>query len=303
MSERSVAIRCYAKVNLGLRILGRRSDGYHEIRSLLQTIDLHDTLEAAPGSGFRLEVVPDEAGLPLTDLPPVPGNLVMKAADALRERLGDRGAAFRLRKRIPVQSGLGGGSSDAAAALLALDRLHGLRMKPAEMHEVAASLGADVPFFLLGGAGLALGRGEEVYPLPDGPPMHMVVAVPGEGNATVAVYEAWDRLLTSPDKACRMNDFAPWSLAIRGGTAGLANDLEEAAIRLRPALRELRRTLENSGTRSVAMTGSGSAFIGLCEGEEAAATAARLAREAGYDAITAKSLGRGERDRTLWLAR
>lgn len=303
MSKRSVAIRCYAKVNLGLSVLGRRSDGYHEIRTFLQTIDLHDTLEAAPGEGFRLEVVPEEAGLPLIDLPPVQDNLVLKAARALQERLRGRGASFRLRKRIPAKSGLGGGSSDAAAALMALERLHGLRMLPGEMHALAASLGADVPFFLYGGAGLALGRGEEIYPLPDRPAMHLVVAVSEEGNATFAVYEAWDRLLTSPDKVCRMNDFAPWCLALRGGKLGLANDLEEAAIRVQPALRELRATLENSGAQEVAMTGSGSAFFGVCEGEEAAATAARLAREAGYRTITARSLGRGERDRTLWFAR
>jgi len=300
MESASVVIRCHAKLNLGLQVTGARPDGYHDIRTVFHTIELHDTLEAFPSRENGLEIVwAGERAFRAT----VPGggdNLVLKAADALSDRTGGSGTAFRLHKRIPPGAGLGGGSSDAAGALLAIDRLHGLKLPAAEMHAIAAGLGADVPFFLYGGAALGLGRGTEVYPLPEGPEYHVVVAMPGEGLSTREVYEAWDDLLTSRSGAVSMGDFAPWCLVLRGENPYVANDLEEAAIRLRPSLKGLRTTLETAGARAVAMTGSGAAFFGLFEDPAAAETAAGRTREAGYAAMTSRTLGREGRDSTLW---
>jgi 4-diphosphocytidyl-2-C-methyl-D-erythritol kinase len=296
-----LTIRCFAKINLGLQVLGTRPDGYHEIRSVLQTIDLHDTLEVSPADRLRLEVVSDGPGVDPGDLPANEENLVLEAARRLEEPLRGRGAALKLVKRIPARAGLGGASTDAAGALLALDRLHGLDMSPLELHEVAAGLGSDVPFFLYGGAGLSLGRGDEVYPLPDCDQLHLALALPGERLSTPEVYSAWDDLLTCTDKAGSMSDFAPWCLVFRGESPSVANDLEEAAIRLRPVLKGLRTALESSGARAVAMTGSGSAFYGLYPRASAAASAVRRARKEGYAAIAARSLVRKERDRTLWI--
>jgi 4-diphosphocytidyl-2-C-methyl-D-erythritol kinase len=294
-----LSIRCYSKINLGLQVLRSRPDGYHEIRTILHTLELHDTLEVQKGSRNSLEIAIDG---PLDDSIPEDGeNLVLKAADVLEEKLEGRGTAFRLTKRIPSGAGLGGGSSDAAGVLMALNHLYDLGIRPIEMHRMAAELGADVPFFLYGGAALGLGTGTEVYPLPDGPDLPLVIAFPDEGLATPEVYQAWDNSLTSPDKPYSMSDFAPWCLVLRGERPGVANDLEEAALRLRPSLKGLRTTLEASGAYAVAMTGSGSAFFGLFGNDSDANAASQRARKAGYSALRSRTLGREARDRSLLL--
>ncbi len=300
MTRRTLTLRCHAKINLGLRVLGVRQDGYHDVRTVLQVIDLHDTLQVSPARKLALEIGYEWADGSRQEIPADASNLVLKAAAALRKPMAGRGAAFRLTKRIPAGAGLGGASSDAAAALLALDRLQGLSLGPSDLHRAAASVGSDVPFFLYGGACLALGRGEEVYPLPDGPALDLVVAFPGEGLATEEVYRAWDSLLTSSGNVSKVNDFAPWCLVLRGGSPGVANDLEAASLEVRPSLGRLRGVLDAAGATAVSMTGSGSAFYGVFTGAEAAADGARRVREAGFIAVTARSLGRAERDRALW---
>ncbi len=163
--------RAYAKVNLTLEVLGRRPDGYHEIRTVLQTIGLADTLHVSPGEDVRLRCSdPDLEG---------PGNLVCKAAEALRRASGEsRGADMRLDKLIPVGMGLGGGSADAAAALLGLRRLWGLALEDARLRDIAADLGADVPFLLNGGTALGTGRGDRIEALPPPPTRWMVLVCP-----------------------------------------------------------------------------------------------------------------------------
>jgi 4-diphosphocytidyl-2-C-methyl-D-erythritol kinase len=301
MAADRLIIRCHAKVNLGLRVLDVRPDGYHDVRTVLQTIDLHDVLEVRPSRSLTLDLVAeggDPAGEPV---PGGPDNLVLKAAASLEDVLGGRSAAFRLTKRIPAGSGLGGASSDAAGALLALDRLHRLGLPRAELRRRAASLGSDVPFFLFGGTCLALGRGDEVYPLPAAPGrLHLAIGFPGSGLRTSDVYAGWDRLLTSGRNMSRMSDFAAWCPVLRGERPGVANDLEDAALSLRPDLRRLREALEAPDVTAVSMTGSGSAFFALCTGREAARKGAGRARRAGYSAVTATSLSREERLRTMW---
>ena len=154
-----IAMRAYAKINLTLEVLGRRDDGYHDVASILQTVSLHDALTFEEADAVTLDCDRPELA--------TPGNLVLKAAHLLRDFAGvSSGAAIGLRKKIPVAAGLGGGSSDAAATLLALNRLWGLELARDDLLPLAASIGSDVPFFLYGGTGRVFGRGERVQPLP-----------------------------------------------------------------------------------------------------------------------------------------
>src|SRR6266850_407086 len=295
MKSATITIRCPAKINLGLSVLGRRPDGYHEIRSILQSVSLHDTLEVQRARRFSLQIEEEWAAVSRGGgVPADGGNFVLKAAAGLKSYLGERAAAFRLIKRIPPGAGMGGASSDAAAAVVALDRLYDLGLKPPEFHRIAASIGSDVPFFLYGGACLALGRGEEIYPLPDGPSLQLVVVFSAKGLSTPEVYSRWDRLLTSTDKASRMNDFAPWCLVLRGEDPAIANDLETAAIALEASLGEVRSALTGAGAKAVSMTGSGSAFFGIFSDAKAAEHGASRLRRAGHAAVNAVSLGRAE---------
>src|SRR5918995_3042883 len=185
-----IRIRAHAKINLDLRVLGTRADGFHELRTVFQAIALHDTLTVVSRPGpFAIECT--TAGVPLDR-----SNLIWKAADALwraTRRSGElRDLLIRLDKRIPPQAGLGGGSADGAAALIALARAWRLNVKPSQLTDVAASLGADVPFFLAGGTALGLGRGEEIYPLADLPRHWIVLLVPGFGVSTVDAYSWYD---------------------------------------------------------------------------------------------------------------
>jgi len=289
----ALSLPCHAKVNLGLRVIASREDGYHEIRTILHTVDLHDTLEVRKSARTSLEIR-EEWICGGGSVPSDASNLVLRAAEAMKGHLGRRGAAFRLTKRIPPGSGMGAASSDAAAAIVALNRLHDLDLDPAALHRSAAELGSDVPFFLYGGACLALGRGEEIFPLPEGPTFHLVLVIPAEGLSTPQVYRRWDDLLTSEDNTSRMNDFAPWCLVLRGGSPSVANDLERAAIELRPSLVGVRSALLNSGAKAVSMTGSGSAFFGIYAGARQAEQAANTMRRAGLAAVRTSSLGRGE---------
>src|SRR6266481_9509404 len=175
MSE--VRIPAFAKINLRLDVLGRRADGFHELRTIFQTISLHDELRlrASRSDGVTLTI---EGNQPLS-AEPVEKNLVYRAVDALRRELKiRRGVELQLKKTIPAGGGLGGGSSDAAAALLGTLRLEGRKLPAARLLEIAASLGADVPFFLLGGRALGANKGDEIYPLQDIPKQHLLVVSP-----------------------------------------------------------------------------------------------------------------------------
>ena len=191
MSQRRMrlTVRAHAKVNLDLRVLGVRADGYHELRTVFQAIELHDTLVCTDTPGpFTLKC--RTPGVPLDA-----GNLVWKAAAALWTALGRGGdirdAVIQIDKKIPVEAGLGGGSADAAAALMGLGRLWG-GAPITLLREVGATIGADVPFFLSGGTALGLGRGEEIYPLVDLPPHYVVIVRPPFGVSTAEAYAWYD---------------------------------------------------------------------------------------------------------------
>lgn len=249
-----------AKLNLSLEVLGRREDGFHELRTVFQTIDPGDRLEAEPAPELSLEV--DDPSIPAG-----PENLVLRAAEALRAEAGvAAGARLRLSKSIPAGGGLGGGSGDAAAALVLLDRLWGLRSSPERLHRLAARLGSDVPFFLLGGTALGLGRGERLEPLGDLPARELLLVIPPVHLSTPRVYGEFARVeglaLTSPGAAPTI----PAPRQDRPGASAsfpAINHLEPAVFRLEPSLRDLRDRLLSLGASEARVTGSGACLFAL----------------------------------------
>lgn len=254
-----------AKINVGLRIVGKRPDGYHDLETLFVAVDLEDRLYAGarPDGEIRLTV----EGAP--DIPAGEENLVMRAARLLAARVGGgHGADLRLVKRIPAGAGLGGGSSDAAAALLALDALWGAGLDEADFHALALALGSDVPFFLRGGTALGRGRGEILTASPPFPPWPILLAVPSFGVATRDAYAALAARLTGVDGGLRMLQTAVAEGDMKALARHIENDLEAGVLRICPALGGLKRALEESGLDLVAMTGSGSAHFGIARDEE-----------------------------------
>ncbi|MCS6995655.1 MAG: 4-(cytidine 5'-diphospho)-2-C-methyl-D-erythritol kinase [Casimicrobiaceae bacterium] len=263
-----------AKLNLFLRVLGRRADGYHEIESLLVPVSLADLVEVESTTSGRIELIDPPEGLNEHN------ELSCRAARALaglrRERLGAR---IRLRKRIPSGAGLGGGSSDAAAVMLALNRLWDLRLPRPELMRIAVSLGADIPFFLGSGPALVRGIGEMIEPV-SLPNAHWVIAYPGVAAPTAKVYAS---PLVRRDRAPLATRALPASL---GG-----NDLQAAACSLVPEIEVLASALRTRGLEA-RMSGSGSALFARCaSARESHVTAAGL-RDAGWQAWAARSLAR-----------
>jgi 4-diphosphocytidyl-2-C-methyl-D-erythritol kinase len=270
---KSARIPAYAKVNLCLDVLGRRADGYHELRTIFQTITLHDTLEleTSRDSRIRLSVIGNSAlaGEPGRD------NLVYRALDELRRELRLRqGVRAVLTKRIPVGRGLGGGSSDAAAALLGLLRLTGKHVEAARLAEIAAGLGADVPFFLHGGRALGIGRGHEVYPLPDVPRRALLVVSPRDvAVSTRDAYRWIAPRLTKHPNATKLWRFCALCWSPQGGA--LSNDFEVAVFPRHPRLAAIKRELLRQGAAGASLAGSGSAVFGIFQNPAKARRAAR----------------------------
>jgi 4-diphosphocytidyl-2-C-methyl-D-erythritol kinase len=261
---RAVHVPAFAKVNLRLAVLGRRPDGYHELRTIFQTISLHDdiVLRAASRPGIELTVRGNSA----LGCEPVRRNLVYRAVDELRRELRIRsGVRIELVKRIPVGRGLGGGSSDAAAALIALLRLTHRTLPGERLTEIAAGLGADVPFFLFGGRALGVGHGNEVYPLPDIPRRTVLVVSPPEISVATADAYRWLRArtlkLTKIAADPKLWRFCALCWSPQGG--GLSNDFEAAVFRRHPRLAAIKRALLRGGAMEAALAGSGSAVFGL----------------------------------------
>jgi len=246
-------LRAPAKINLTLEVLGKRPDGYHEIRSIIQAIALYDTLSIELASGLEVEpqtVAGEE-------------NIVTKAARLLRDATGTRlGARLHLKKKIPVRMGLGGGSSDAAATLIGLNHLWGLGLSREQLLPVARDLGSDVPFFLYGGTALVEGKGESVTPLP-GPPRQRVVllcpALPTPDGKTRRLYQALSReSFTRGQHTLK----ARKALLERDGVEPF-NAFETVAFSFFPGLEEQRRRFLASGATAVHLTGSGPALFTL----------------------------------------
>jgi 4-diphosphocytidyl-2-C-methyl-D-erythritol kinase len=270
---KSARVPAFAKVNLRLDVLGLRADGYHELRTIFQAISLHDTLvletKREPGIDLRITGNSQLAGEPGQD------NLVHRAVDQLAREIGfERGVRAVLTKRIPVGRGLGGGSSDAAAALLGLLRLTGKRIAAARLLEIASGLGADVPFFLHGGCALGIGRGDEIYPLPDAARRHVLVISPHDiAVPTKDAYRWLSEELTNGDGPTKLMRFCALCWSPQGGA--LSNDFEAAVFPRYPRLAAIKRELLQQGAAEASLAGSGSAVFGVYQHPAKARRAAR----------------------------
>jgi len=260
------------KVNLALEVLGKRADGYHELATVMQTVDLADRLVVEDADELALSTTTSE-------VPADGGNLALRAAAALRDAgKVDRGVRIRLDKRIPVAAGLGGGSSDAAAVLLALNRLWALRWPLARLAEVAVTLGMDVPFFLRGGVALGTGRGEDLAALRGGP-LALVLVNPGEPLSTAAVYGRVTPAMYSDGSRARRMAEALRTRRPSRVAASLYNGLEAAASGVRPDLARMRAALLAAGALGAVMSGSGPTVFGIARSfEQARQIRARLTR-------------------------
>jgi 4-diphosphocytidyl-2-C-methyl-D-erythritol kinase len=271
VSEEIIKLPAFAKINLGLRVLGRRADDYHEIRTVFQTVTLHDCLTFEATTDERLELTCTDPDIPIDE-----SNLVLRAAKALRERYGvSRGARVRLEKNVPAGGGLGGGSSDAAATFLALSRLWDLKTDASELSELGARLGADVPFFFTGGTALGTGTGTDIEPLEDAPKAHLVIVTPAVRVSTAEAYEALGApALTKAEGLVNLSvsrtetDF-PDSLC-----DVMSNDFEAVVVRLYPEIGRARDALTSAGAVCGSLSGSGSSVYGVFESELEAGRAA-----------------------------
>lgn len=279
-----LCIRSHAKINLELRVLGGRPDGFHELRTVFQTIALHDVLTFDRVSG------PFAIACATPGVPCDATNLVWRAAEALWRAL-DRAGALRdvrvhIDKQIPPQAGLAGGSSNAAATLLALADLWEARLPADRMQALAAGLGADVPFFLTGGTALGLGRGDQVHALPDAPPAWVVLLLPAFGVSTAEAF-GW----------LRADAGAPEGTV--GGERTTINDLEGPVSRRHPQIRTLVDALRHAGAHVAGMSGSGSTVFGLFDSQEVAAAVADRLRGRGLRALVARTVQRGRYRRRM----
>jgi 4-diphosphocytidyl-2-C-methyl-D-erythritol kinase len=259
-----VRIPAFAKINLRLDILGKRDDGFHELRTIFQTISLHDELRlrASRSPGISLTI---QGNQPLSAEPPQK-NLVYRAVEALRHELKiASGVEIALQKTIPAGRGLGGGSSDAAAALLGYLRLTKKKLAAARLLEIASSLGADVPFFLLGGRALGVNKGDEIYPLPDIPKSQILVVSPKDIYVpTPDAYgwlEAKPFALTNSAGTSKLFQFCALSWSAQG--SGLSNDFERPVFQRYPRLDQIKRELLQRGAAEASLAGSGSAVFGV----------------------------------------
>jgi len=247
-------LKSFAKINLGLEVLGKRPDGYHEIRTLFQAVDFHDVLDFAPLDSDSIQVEGDDPAVPWDER-----NLIHKAAVLLRESgRAEAGVRIRVAKRIPAGAGLGGGSSNAAVTLHGLNLLWGLGLDKKALADLAGRLGSDVTYFLEGGLCLGQGRGEAISPLEDLPRLFGVIVLPPVVSLTAEVYRLYRPSLTSGDKDSKIIRF------LQSRELGsLENSLERTVFRLYPQLQDIKRFFQSRGAELSLVSGSGSAVFGL----------------------------------------
>ena len=291
-----IRVPAFAKVNLRLDVLGRRADGYHELRTIFQSINLHDTLQLGRSRkrGIELQVVGNRE---LASESPRE-KLVWRAAEAFRQHAKlSGGLRIVVKKRIPAGRGLGGGSSDAAATLVGLLRLTPRRMAAERLLEIASGLGADVPYFLLGGRALGSSRGDEIYPLPDVQRQTVVVVSPRDIAVSTREAYGWlDRRLTKDGGNPRLWAFCALCWSSQEGH--LSNDFETVVFQRHPRLARIRRDLLRAGAAEAALAGSGSAVFGVFQNPAQARRSARLFPE--DQVFLCSTLSRKAYSRALW---
>jgi 4-diphosphocytidyl-2-C-methyl-D-erythritol kinase len=309
----TVTVRSFAKINLGLRIGALRGDGFHELSTVYQTIRLHDVIRVTLGRGTGIEIRCDDPRVPKDE-----SNTCYRIAEKALSALRAKGRiVIEIEKRLPVQGGLGGASSNAVAALLGLERALNKSLAAEERLRIAAEVGSDLPLFLVGGTVLGVGRGEQVYPLEDFPAMACVVLTPEVGVSTPKAFAEWDRKLTAPNASDRMVELgrglsawlsenysgAPRQISRRGRAedpllalvrAGIKNDFEQVVFPEYPELSEGKSALERAGAKYASLSGSGSTLYGLFASKEAARRAAERLRSQGWAAQATVTLTRGQ---------
>jgi 4-diphosphocytidyl-2-C-methyl-D-erythritol kinase len=315
----TVSAPSFAKINLGLRIEPLRPDGFHGLLTVYQTIALHDMIRVSVTRGRGVEIRCDDPKVPCDST-----NTCYKIAERVVDALKARGCVvIEIEKHLPVQGGLGGASGNAVTTLLAMERALKKQISRPERLRIAAEVGSDLPLFLIGGTVLGVGRGEEVYPLPNLPPITCVIALPEIAVSTPKAFRDWDEL-TPPAASDRMLKFSreisAWLTAVpegggrrsgvsakakttkSGGRAesllldlvrtGIENDFEKVVFPKYPELREVKRVLQTSGAQYASLSGSGSAVYGLFASREKAAAAARKLAKRGTKAVVTTTLTR-----------
>lgn len=278
-------LRAYAKINLDLRIGPIREDGFHDLTTVLQSVALHDTVTLRAVEG------PCQVRCTAPGVPQDRDNLVWRAAQSLWLALGrrgePRGVTATIVKRIPIEAGLGGGTSDAVSSLRGLCRLWKAAPPPELLRDVAADVGADGPFFLIGGTALGVGRGDEIYPLVELSRQWVVIIVPALGVPTAHAYAWLDRDVTAARRRR-----APPVIGSRLDLTALTNDLERPVFRRRSEIREAAHALAGAGALVAAMTGSGSAVFGLFATRARALEASAVARQLGWRVVCTQTISR-----------
>ena len=291
-------LRSLAKINLDLRVLHKRADGFHELRTIFQTISLADTID--------IEYRRGSSKMELKSNIEIPGNLILKAADLVLRAMRAKGQLrIRLTKRIPLGGGLGGGSSNAAAVLLALPILLKKRLPLEKLMELAAELGSDVPFFLMGGTAIGLGRGTELYPLPDAQNWPGLLLTPEIHSSTAAAYSALQRKVLDEVPGRILNKSQAAVIASQSPIANpqspFTNDFEAVVFHQHPQLKSMKGKLLKSGAWRAMMTGSGSALFGLFPSRELRDRAVGLfRRDFASDRVYPFTMVNRSRYRALW---
>jgi len=287
----------FAKINWHLRVLGKRPDDFHEVATILQTVSLHDELAFAARTDDKILLTCSAPGIPTDET-----NLILRAAYALRSgSLSNPGANINLEKRIPVKGGLGGASSNAVVALLGLSRLWRMEVPLSNALTIASNLGADVPFFLMGGRALGEGTGTSVSPLVDRPTQNIIIVSPNATVSTQAAYSALDAsslttatsvsILASSSAESVLSDCDQWPLH---------NDFEAVIFEIEPEIKRAREALLEAGARGALMAGSGSSVFGIFSTEEARLRALEnLRSETGWHIFSCDTLSRDEYFRAM----
>jgi 4-diphosphocytidyl-2-C-methyl-D-erythritol kinase len=284
-----VTIPAFAKINLDLRVLGKRADGYHEIDTVLQTISLHDTIAFTLIREPHIILSCNDRSLSGVD------NLIHRAAVALQPHAPSKGARIRLDKRIPAHAGLGGGSSNAAVTLLGLSHLWEIHLSAPELNRIAATIGADVPFFFLGGAAQATGTGTTLAPLNDSETRHLLVLKP---NANISTAEAYSALnshsLTSQKSKTILSSSQADAILDSLDPDALKNDFEAVIFKFNPEIERAKSALIEAGAKGARMTGSGSGVFGIFDNQETQERAIQaIELETGWRVFPCMTVGRG----------
>lgn len=326
-----VSARSYAKINIGLSIGARRENGFHDLLTVYQTVAAYDVIKVQFGKGTGIEIRCKDPRVPADE-----SNTCYRVAERMLKKLKQRGKlVITIEKNLPVQGGLGAGSSNAVATMLALEKELGQSLEPEDRLNIAAEVGSDLPLFLVGGTALGIGRGEQVFPLEDLPAVPCVLVTPDRAVSTPQAFSDWDekfaedpaedhKKLSKLTQSTGSDTITPFSRAVfswlmgtstgvpaasgdRAETllldlvrAGIENDFERVVFPKHPELRDVKRVLEREGARYASLSGSGSALYGLFSSVEAAQKAADKLNENGTKALATSTLPRAEYWRSMF---